>query len=62
MAENKKCKELLKRNRWDNEQINRRNALRMIVHEGLPALQRPAPPGHHVVRNCRLGDLDAELE
>ena len=29
---------------------------------GVPGLQRQAPAGHHVDRNCRLGDPDAELE
>ena len=62
VAENEKCKELLKRNRRDNEQIDRRKAFRMIVNEGLPGLQRPAPPGHHVDRNRGLGDIDAQLE
>src|SRR5262245_17369946 len=62
VAENKKCKELLKRNRRNHEQIDRRNALGMIVNEGLPGLQRTARPGHHVDRNRRLGDPDAELE
>ena len=51
VAENKKCKELLKRNRRNHEQIDRRKAFRMIVNEGLPGLQRPTPPGHHVDRN-----------
>src|SRR5262249_13262892 len=62
VAQNKTCKELMKRNRRHNEQINRREALGMIVDEGLPGLQRPAPPRHHVDRNRRLGDPDAELE
>src|ERR1700693_2386253 len=34
----------------------------MIAKEGLPALQRPTLPRHHVFRNRRLGNLDAELE
>src|SRR6266404_9077892 len=61
-AENKKCKELLKRNRRNHEQINRRNPLHMIAKEGLPRLQWPIPPRYHVDRNRGLGDLDAELE
>jgi hypothetical protein len=61
-AQNKERKELLKRNGWDHEQVNRRNSLRVIADEGLPGLQRSIPPRHHVDRNCRLGDLDAELE
>ena len=34
----------------------------MIAKEGLPGLQRPISPRHHVDRNRGLGDLDAELE
>jgi hypothetical protein len=62
VAQNKTCKQLLKPNRRDHEQIDRHNALGMIVQEGLPSLQRPTPPRHHVDRNRRLGDLDPELE
>ena len=45
-----------------HKQINRRNPLRMIANEGLPGLQWPISSGHHVNRNGRLGDFDAELE
>src|SRR5262249_53286187 len=62
VAENKKCKEQLKRNRRHHEQIDRRNALGMIVDEGLPGLQRTTLAGHHGDRNRRLGDADTELE
>jgi hypothetical protein len=34
----------------------------MIAKEGLPRLQWPIPPGHHIDRNRGLGDIDAELE
>ena len=34
----------------------------MPSQEDLPALQRPASPRHHIDRNRRLGDLDAELQ
>src|SRR5262249_18098241 len=40
VAENKTCEELLKRNRRNYEQINRRNPLHMIAKEGLPSLGR----------------------
>src|SRR6516164_133781 len=62
VAVNKKCKELLKRNRRNHEQINRRNPLHMIAKEGLPSLQWPTPPRYHVDGNRRLGDRDAEFE
>src|SRR6266446_1665890 len=62
VAENKKCKELLKRNRRNHEQINRRNPLHMIAKEGLPSLQWPIPPRYHVDGKRGLGDRDAEFE
>jgi hypothetical protein len=34
----------------------------MIAKEGLPSLQWPISPRHHVGRNRGLSDLDAELE
>src|SRR5262249_25516705 len=45
VAEDKKCKELLKCNGRNHKQINRDNPLRMIADEGLPGLQRPISPG-----------------
>src|SRR5258708_18334095 len=62
MAEHKKREQLLKGNRRNHKQINRRNPLHMIAKEGLPRLQWPIAPRHHVDRNRGLGDLDAELE
>src|SRR5258707_14444363 len=44
------------------QQINRRNPLHMIAKEGLPGLQWPISPRHHIDRNRGLGDLDAELK
>jgi hypothetical protein len=62
MAENKKREQLLKGNYRNHKEINRRNPLHMIAKEGLPRLQWPIAPRHHVDRNRGLGDLDAELE
>src|SRR5437870_8363311 len=62
MAGNKKCEELLKGNRRNHKQINRRNPLHMIAKEGLPGLQWPILPRHHVDRDRGLGDLDAQFE
>jgi hypothetical protein len=62
MAKDKKRIELLKGNRWNHKQINRRNPLHMIAKEGLPGLQWPISSGHHVDRNRGLGNVDAELE
>src|SRR3954447_20186610 len=62
VAENKKCEKLLKGNRRDHKEINRRNPLRMIAKEGLPGLQWSILPRHHVDRNRGLGDIDAQFE
>src|SRR5438132_5041645 len=62
MAENKKREQLLKRNRRNHKEINRRNPLCVIANEGLPCLQWPIRSGHHIDRNRGLSDLDAELE
>ena len=62
MAENKKCEQLLKGNRRNNKEIDRRNPLDMVAKEALPGLQRPILPRYHVDRNRGLGDLDAKLE
>src|SRR5262249_44419705 len=61
-AENKKCEQLLKRNRRNHEQINRRNPLHMIAKEGLPSLQWSIPPRYHVDGNRGLRDRDAEFK
>ena len=62
VAKNKKCIELLEANRRDHKQINRCNPLGVIAKEGLPGLHWPIPPGHHVDRNRRLGDIKAQSE
>src|SRR5713226_2566571 len=51
-----------KRNRWDDEQIHRRDAVGMIVEKCFPALgRRPSTLGH-ILGYARLTDIDAELE
>src|ERR1700681_399001 len=62
VAENKKREELLKTNRRNYKEINRCNAVSVIGQEGLPGLQRPISSRYHVLRDCRLGDVEAELE
>jgi hypothetical protein len=44
------------------EQIHRRNTIRMIAQERLPALRRRPPPAYHILGNAGLADLDAKLE
>ena len=51
-----------KRDRRDQEQIHRCDTVGMIAQEGLPALRRRLPSPGHVLRNCSLSDIDAELE
>src|SRR5437016_1603834 len=62
MAKNKKCVELLKGNRWNHTQINRRNPIHMVAKKDLPSLQWSISPRHHVDRDRGLSDLDPELE
>src|SRR5258708_8262266 len=51
-----------KRDRWDYEQIHRRNAVGMIAQKGLPALRRWLPSPRHVFCHGGLPDIDAKLE
>src|ERR1019366_5292836 len=62
VAENKKCEELLKGNRRNYKQINRRDPVSVVVQEGLPCLRGATSPRYHVLRDCRLGDVEAELQ
>jgi hypothetical protein len=61
-AEIQKCEQLLERNCRNHKQIDRCNPFHMIADEGLPGLQWPILPRHHVDRNRGLGDVDVELE
>src|SRR5450830_120847 len=51
VAENKKCEELLKGNRWNYKEINRRDPVSVVVQEGLPCLQGATSPRYHVLRD-----------
>jgi hypothetical protein len=44
------------------EQVRGGNPCCMVAQEGRPALTRSSRALDHVLGNCRLGDLDAELE
>ena len=33
-----------------------------VAQEGLPCLRRATSPRYHVLRDCRLGDVEAELQ
>src|ERR1022692_1586161 len=62
VAKNKKCEELPKGNRRNYKQANRRDPVSVVVKEGLPCLRWSISPRYHVLRDCRLGDGEAELQ
>src|SRR5262249_32785797 len=51
-----------KRDRGDDEQIHRRDAIRVISKERLPSLEWGTPFSRHVLGNSGLPDIDDELE
>src|SRR5277367_6837769 len=51
-----------KRRGRNNEHIDRSDALGVTPQEGPPVLRRCSPSSHHVLRDGRLADLEAELE
>src|ERR1035441_8721977 len=56
------CEELLKGNRRNYKKINRRDPVSVVVKEGPPCLRWSTSPRYHVLRGCRLGDVEAELQ
>src|ERR1019366_1427799 len=42
--------------------INRRDPVSVVVKEGLPCLRWSTSPRYHVLRDCRLGDVETELQ
>ena len=48
--------------RRNDEEIKGGNRLGVIVQEGPPGLRRRTPRSQHILRHCRLGDIDPELE
>ena len=52
----------LERDRRQDKQIDRRDAVGMVPKKRPPALRRWAPAAAHIPGDCRLGDLEAELE
>jgi hypothetical protein len=59
---NKKCQELLKGNRRNYKEMNRRDPVSVVAKEGCPGLRRSTSPRDHVRRDGRLGDVEAELQ
>jgi hypothetical protein len=60
MAKDETYEEPPKGNRRNDKEINRCSLLPMIAKETLPALQWPAQPRHHIERDRRLRDIDAQ--
>src|ERR1035441_4317131 len=56
------CEELLKGNRRNYKKINRRDPVSVVVKEDPPCLRWSTSPRYHVLRDCRLGDVEAELQ
>src|ERR1700676_3891085 len=54
--------EQAKRDRRQDEQIHRRDAVGMVMKKRLPALRRWPSSLHHILRHARLADIDAELK
>jgi hypothetical protein len=46
----------------NDEEINGGDRLGVIVQEGPPGLRRRSPVPRHVLRHCRLGNIDPEFE
>src|SRR5262245_60017077 len=57
-CKNQKSVQQTKRDRRDDEQIHRRNAVGMIAQKGLPALRRWLPSPFHVFCHRGLPDID----
>src|SRR5258708_19843601 len=62
MLQDQKSIQQPKRDRWDYEQIHRRNAVGMSAQKGLPALRRWPPSPGHVFCHGGLPDIDAKFE
>jgi hypothetical protein len=62
VAEDDQNMEETEADRRHHEQIHRGDGGGVVAQKGLPALARRSPTSRHVLRHCRLGDLDAELE
>jgi len=62
VTENQKCEQLLKRNRRNHKEDQWMQSPRYDCEGRSSRSARPIRPGHHIDRNCGLGDLDAQLE
>jgi hypothetical protein len=62
MTQDDKTIEDLERDRRQNKEVNRRDAVGVVPEKRPPALRRWPPTLAHVASDCRLGDLQAELK
>jgi hypothetical protein len=51
----------LERDRWQDKKVDRRDAVGMVAQKRAPAL-RWWRAAEHIPSDCRLSDLEAELE
>ena len=54
--------ENLERDRWQDKEVDRRDAVGMVAQKRPPALRRWPRVAAHIPSDRRLGDLEAELE
>jgi len=57
-----KTKKDLERDRRQNKEVDRRDAVDVVVQKRPPALRRGSRAAAHIPSNRRLSDLEAELE
>ena len=50
------------RDRWNDKKVDRCDAVGMVAQKRAPALRRWQPAAAHIPSDCRLSDLEAELE
>jgi hypothetical protein len=50
------------RDRWKDKKVDRRNAVGMVAEKRTPALRWRPRVAAHIPSDCRLSDLEAELE
>ena len=52
----------LERDRWQDKKVDRRDAVGMVAQKRAPALRWWPRAAAHIPSDCRLSDLEAELE
>jgi hypothetical protein len=62
MAQDQQAVEEPERNRPNDEQVHRGDAVGMVAKKRSPTLRRRSPAPRHILRHAGLPDVDAELE